>query len=41
LRPGEVQQLIAKELQDGYLVAPQVLVMVKEWNSRKIAVLGR
>jgi polysaccharide export outer membrane protein len=36
-----VQKLIAKELRAGYLVAPQVMVMVKEWNSRKIAVLGQ
>jgi polysaccharide export outer membrane protein len=41
LRPGEVQQLIIKKLKDGFLVAPQVMVMVKEWNSRKISVLGQ
>ena len=41
LRPGEVQKLLTKKLQDGYLVAPQVMVMVKEWNSRKISVLGQ
>jgi polysaccharide export outer membrane protein len=41
LRPGEVQQLLTKKLQDGYLVSPQVLVMVKEWNSRRISVLGQ
>ncbi|HXU81080.1 MAG TPA: polysaccharide biosynthesis/export family protein [Polyangia bacterium] len=41
LNPGEVQQLIAKELRSGYLVAPQVLVMMKDWNSRKIAVFGQ
>jgi len=41
LRPGQVQQLLTRKLQDGYLVSPQVLVMVKEWNSRRISVLGQ
>jgi protein involved in polysaccharide export with SLBB domain len=41
LRPGEVQQTIITKLKDGYMVAPQVSVMVKEWNSRKISVLGQ
>ena len=41
LRPGEVQQLVTKKLREGFLVAPQVSVMVKEWNSRKISVLGQ
>lgn len=41
LRPGEVQQLVIKKLREGFLVAPQVSVMVKEWNSRKISVLGQ
>jgi protein involved in polysaccharide export with SLBB domain len=41
MTPGEVQQLITKSLREGYLVAPQVLVMMHEWNSRKIAVLGQ
>lgn len=41
LRPGEVQQLVTKRLRDGFLVAPQVSIMVKEWNSRKISVLGQ
>jgi protein involved in polysaccharide export with SLBB domain len=41
MTPGEVQQLLTKELRGGYLVAPQVLVMMHEWNSRKIAVLGQ
>jgi polysaccharide export outer membrane protein len=40
-RSGEVQQLIRDELRDGYLKNPQVTVMVKEWNSRKISVLGQ
>lgn len=41
LRPGDLQQLITKRLQDGYIRQPQVSVMVKEWNSRKISVLGQ
>jgi len=41
LRPGELQQIITKRLQDGYIRQPQVSVMVKEWNSRKISVLGQ
>lgn len=40
-RPGEVQQLLTKKLRDGFMVAPQVTVMVKEWNSRRISVLGQ
>jgi protein involved in polysaccharide export with SLBB domain len=40
-RPGDVQQLLTKRLKEGFLVAPQVSVMVKEWNSRKISVLGQ
>jgi protein involved in polysaccharide export with SLBB domain len=41
LRPGELQQLITQKLKDGYIRQPQVSVMVKEWNSRKISVLGQ
>jgi protein involved in polysaccharide export with SLBB domain len=41
MRPGEVQRLITEKLKDGFLVAPQVGVLVKEWNSRKISVLGQ
>ena len=41
LRSGELQSAIAEKLKDGYLKNPQVSVMVKEWNSRKIAVLGQ
>jgi protein involved in polysaccharide export with SLBB domain len=40
-RPGEVQRAITTKLKEGYMVAPQVSVMVKEWNSRKISVLGQ
>jgi polysaccharide export outer membrane protein len=38
---GEVQQEIVKRLRAGYLKNPQVTLMVKEWNSRKISVLGQ
>jgi protein involved in polysaccharide export with SLBB domain len=41
LRPGEVQEMVTARLKNGFLVAPQVSVMVKEWNSRKISVLGQ
>ena len=41
LRSGEVQELIAGKLRDGYLRKPQVSVMVKEWNSRKVSVIGQ
>src|SRR5688572_6932535 len=41
MRPGEVQQLVTKKLRDGFFVNPQVSVMVKEWNSRKISVFGQ
>lgn len=40
-RSGEIQELIAEKLKDGYLKSPQVSVMVKEWNSRKISVIGQ
>ena len=41
LRSGDVQELIASKLRDGYLKQPQVSVMVKEWNSRKVSVIGQ
>jgi protein involved in polysaccharide export with SLBB domain len=42
LRSGEIQAEIAGRLQKGeYLKSPQVSVMVKEWNSRKISVIGQ
>jgi polysaccharide export outer membrane protein len=41
LRPGQVQKLLTTKLRDGFLVAPQVSVSVKEWNSRRISVLGQ
>jgi len=40
-RSGEIQELITERLKDGYLRNPQISVMVKEWNSRKVAVLGQ
>jgi polysaccharide export outer membrane protein len=41
MRSGDVQELITKKLKGDYLRSPQVSVMVKEWNSRKISVLGQ
>jgi protein involved in polysaccharide export with SLBB domain len=41
MRSGDVQELIASKLADGYLKKPQVSVMVKEWNSRKVSVIGQ
>jgi polysaccharide export outer membrane protein len=41
LRPGEVQRLVTEKLKDGYIRQPQVTVTVKEWNSRKVSVLGQ
>ncbi len=41
MRSGEVQELIAAKLADGYLKKPQVSLMVKEWNSRKVSVIGQ
>jgi len=38
---GEVQRLLTERLSDGFLKNPQVSVMVKEWNSRKVSVLGQ
>jgi polysaccharide export outer membrane protein len=40
-RSGDIQRTIADRLRAGYLKDPQVTVMVKEWNSRKINVLGQ
>jgi polysaccharide export outer membrane protein len=41
LASSEAQQEIVKRLKAGYLMNPQVTLMVKEWNSRKISVLGQ
>src|ERR1017187_3623671 len=41
MRSGEVQELIAAKLADGYLKKPQVSLMVKEWNRRKVSVIGQ
>jgi protein involved in polysaccharide export with SLBB domain len=41
LGPGEVQKELTKRLKDGYIRSPQVAVLVKEWNSRKVNVLGQ
>jgi polysaccharide export outer membrane protein len=41
MRSGDVQEFIAAKLADGYLKKPQVSLMVKEWNSRKVSVIGQ
>jgi protein involved in polysaccharide export with SLBB domain len=41
LNAGEVQQAIVQRLKAGYLLNPQVTVMVTDWNSRKVSVLGQ
>jgi len=41
LRPGQIQELITDKLKAGYLIDPQVSVLVREWNSRKISILGQ
>jgi polysaccharide export outer membrane protein len=41
LNVGQVQQELVKRLKGGYLLNPQVTVMVQAWNSRKISVLGQ
>jgi polysaccharide export outer membrane protein len=38
---SEVQREIVKRLKAGYLLQPQVTVMAKDWNSRKLSVLGQ
>ena len=37
----ELQQILVDRLKEGYLKSPQVSVMMKEWNSRKVSVLGQ
>jgi protein involved in polysaccharide export with SLBB domain len=41
MRSGDVQELITAKLKDGYLKNPQVSLLVKEWNSRKVSVMGQ
>lgn len=41
LRTGEIQSRLTERLKQGYLRNPQVTVLMKEWNSRKISVLGQ
>lgn len=38
--PGELSQILTERLKDGYLRDPQVSVFVKEFNSKKVFVLG-
>lgn len=41
LSAGGIQQEIVKRLKAGFLLNPQVSVMVTGWNSRKVSVLGQ
>jgi protein involved in polysaccharide export with SLBB domain len=41
LRPNELQEEVTRRLRAGYYRSPQVAVLVKEWNSRKLVVLGK
>jgi len=41
LRTGEIQARLTERLKEGYLKNPQITVLMKEWNSRKISVLGQ
>ena len=41
LRIDELQGELVRKLKAGYLKDPQVSVMIKSWNSRKISVLGQ
>jgi len=41
MRTGDVQELLTNKLKDGYLKDPQVSLLVKEWNSRKVSVIGQ
>ena len=40
LNPGHLAEAITNKLKDGYLRDPQVSVFVKEFNSKKVFVLG-
>jgi protein involved in polysaccharide export with SLBB domain len=37
----ELQRVLVERLKDGYIKNPQVAVMMREWNSRKVSVLGQ
>lgn len=41
LRIGQIQERLTERLKNGYLKDPQITVLMKEWNSRKISVLGQ
>jgi protein involved in polysaccharide export with SLBB domain len=38
---GGIQRAIVDRLKAGYLLNPQVTIMIKEFNSRKVSVLGQ
>ena len=40
-RPSAITDIIAEKLRDGYLRHPSVTIYVKEFNSKKVFVLGQ
>jgi len=41
LRTGQIQAELTERLRNGYIKDPQVSVLMKEWNSRNVSVLGQ
>jgi polysaccharide biosynthesis/export protein VpsN len=41
MKTGDIQRTLVERLQGGYLKNPQVTVSMKEWNSRRVSVLGQ
>ena len=39
--PAELEKLLTEKLADGYLKNPQVSVLVKEYKSKKVSILGQ
>jgi polysaccharide export outer membrane protein len=39
--PQEIEAVLRERLADGYLVDPQVSLLVKEYNSKKVSVFGQ
>jgi protein involved in polysaccharide export with SLBB domain len=41
METGDIQKTLLERLRSGYLKDPQVTVSMKEWNSRRVSVLGQ
>lgn len=39
--PSQLESVLRERLADGYLVDPQVSILVKEYNSKKVSVIGQ